>query len=314
MMPGNECPHDARVTVIVPCFNYGHFIAASLESVAHQTYRHWECIVVDDGSTDDTKEIVAGFMAVDERFRYLYQPNKGMSAARNAGMREASGAYLQFLDADDLLERRKIEAQVGFLEENPDVDIVYGDARYFPSGEPERRYAAIDGKSRSPIKKISGGKEELLGYLLVDNIMVMSAPLLRRKILDTCGYFDEGLRALEDWEYWLRCVNSGARFGYLEGDEALTLIRYHPGSVSKNKLLMLRANVEIRNRIHASLKEKRLESLNRNGIVNARIALAIEAMRHGNKLQGFGEVVRLSLLNVKLGSLLQGVKTLLLGK
>lgn len=305
---------EPRVSVIIPCFNYGHFLKTALESVAAQTLPDWECLVVDDGSTDDTAEVVAGFRARDERFRYLHQSNMGMSAARNAGIRASSGDFIQFLDADDLLEKRKLETHVAFLENNPAIDVVYGDARYFPSGEPDKRFLAIDGKGNSPIKKLSGGKEELLRHLLVDNIFVMSAPVLRSRVIDSCGCFDEKLRAVEDWEFWLRCVNGGVRFSYCDGVEALTLIRFHPQSASKNRELMLRTNIVVRCGIAESLRDPALQSLNNNGLANARIALATEMIRQGKKAEGFAALVTHSFSSLKIGSFLQGVRVLLFGR
>jgi glycosyltransferase involved in cell wall biosynthesis len=305
---------EVIVTVIVPCFNYGHFLRNTFESLSAQTERRWECIVIDDGSTDDTKSIVAALTAGDPRFRYIYQGNKGLSAARNAGMKEACGTYIQFLDADDLLERRKLEAHVAYLERHPDVDIVYGDARYFPSDDPEQRFLSIDGGDVSPIRKLSGGREDLLRHLVVDNIFVVSSPLLRREVIESCGYFDENLRGCEDWEYWLRCASAGMRFCYSESDEALTLIRFHRNSLSKNRSVMLTANLEVRRRLQTFLREPDLQALNEKGIANATIALAADAIRGGALPRGVGDLVKLCLQNGSIRPLLQGVKSLAVGK
>src|SRR3990172_4396851 len=100
------------VSVIVPCYNHGHFLAEALESVLAQSWQLWECIVVDDGSTDDTRQVVEAFVQIDTRFQYLHQSNQGLSAARNAGIAVCKGSYIQFLDADDMLEEKKLEAQI----------------------------------------------------------------------------------------------------------------------------------------------------------------------------------------------------------
>src|SRR5213595_3267170 len=103
------------VSIVIPTFNYGHFIRQALESVLEQTYGNWECIVVDDGSTDDTSQVVAEVAAVCKKIRYVRQENQGQPAAMNTGLRLCDGEYIQILDADDLLERRKLEKQVGYL-------------------------------------------------------------------------------------------------------------------------------------------------------------------------------------------------------
>jgi len=110
-----------------------------LDSVLNQTYAHWECIVVDDGSTDNTREVVELYLKADKRIRYVYQGNKGLSAARNLGLYESQGAYVQFLDSDDLIESKKLAFQVGYLEQHSDVDLVYSAVRFFRTGQPDER-------------------------------------------------------------------------------------------------------------------------------------------------------------------------------
>src|SRR6185295_252898 len=96
--------YSPLATIIIPAYNYGHFIAQSIESVQAQTYSNWECIIVDDGSTDDTANVVRKFTEQDERVKFFKQRNQGLAAARNTGIANSSGEYVQFLDADDLIE------------------------------------------------------------------------------------------------------------------------------------------------------------------------------------------------------------------
>ena len=144
------------VTVIIPSYNYGHLIDQTLESVQAQTYPHWECFVVDDGSTDHTPAVVARYAANDQRIKYIFQTNKREGAARNNGMRNGSGKYLQFVDADDLIEDRKLERQVCYLEEHPEVDIAYGDVRYFRSEERVQHLSRSLGEEVKWVPRISG--------------------------------------------------------------------------------------------------------------------------------------------------------------
>ena len=130
------------VSVIVPTYNYGHLISETLTSIQSQTYENWECIVVDDGSTDNTGKVVADYSAKDPRIRYIQQENRRQAAARNNGIGHSRGDYVQFLDADDMMECKKLEQQVAFLNVSPDVDIVYSNVRYFDNENPAARRVA----------------------------------------------------------------------------------------------------------------------------------------------------------------------------
>src|ERR1700750_2164810 len=112
------------VSVVVPTYNYAHFIGRMFDSLLAQTYTHWECIVVDDGSTDETGQVVARMAERDPRVRYVRQRNQREAVAKNTALNLARGRYVQFLDADDLIEPLKFERQVEFLEANPEADIV----------------------------------------------------------------------------------------------------------------------------------------------------------------------------------------------
>src|SRR5215475_9894293 len=251
------------VTVIVPAFNYGSLIAYTLESLLSQEYRNWECLVVDDGSTDNTASVVNGYRNRDKRIAYVYQRNGGLSNARNTGLSQSRGKYIQFLDADDLIESRKIQCHVQYLENNPEIDIVYGAARFFRTDRPnERRYSMMD--IDAPwMPEISGSGEEVLQSLVKANIMVVSAPLLRRRILDKVGLFDEKLLLFEDWDYWIRCSIKGARFHYLDEVGALSLIRCHSNSLSQNGIKARKYVIRLRQKLNKILQDDALIEYNR---------------------------------------------------
>jgi len=111
-----------KVSIIIPTYNYAHFITEAIQSVLSQTFQDFEVIVVDDGSTDNTREVLAQF---GNKIRYIYQENRGLSAARNTGILNSSGQYLCFLDSDDSLLPEKLELQVKLLDSKVDVDLVY---------------------------------------------------------------------------------------------------------------------------------------------------------------------------------------------
>jgi len=112
------------VTIVTPAYNASKYISETIESVLNQSYDNWEMLIVNDGSTDNTKEIVESFS--DKRIKLINQSNQGVSVARNKALDEAKGEYITFLDADDILPKKSLEVRVKFLEENLDVDLVDG--------------------------------------------------------------------------------------------------------------------------------------------------------------------------------------------
>ena len=123
--------NEIVVSIVVPCFNQAKYLNDALQSVVNQTFTHWECIIINDGSTDDTDVIANNWLQKDKRFKYLYTINKGVSNARNLGVQNCTGHFIQFLDCDDILEKEKINYQVSVLLENTLIDIVYSSSRYF---------------------------------------------------------------------------------------------------------------------------------------------------------------------------------------
>lgn len=115
-----------KISIIVPCYNVDKYILNTLSSVAKQKYDNWQCIIIDDGSQDDSNQIIRSFIISDNRFAYHYQENKGLSEARNQGMKIANGDYLYFLDADDLLDENSLLNLVKLLKGDSEIDIVFG--------------------------------------------------------------------------------------------------------------------------------------------------------------------------------------------
>ena len=120
-----------EVSIIVPCYQQGNYLYETLSSIQNQSLKDWGYIIVNDGSTNQTNIIAANFCDADLRFKYIYQENNGVSSSRNLGLKNAQGNFIQFLDGDDLLQSDKIKAQLNFLKQKPQVDIVYGTSRFF---------------------------------------------------------------------------------------------------------------------------------------------------------------------------------------
>lgn len=223
------------VSIIIPAHNYGFCIAETLDSLLKQTYTNWECLVIDDGSVDNTREIVNKYVLNDNRIQYHYQDCQGVSAARNAGFIKAVGEYIQFLDADDLLLDKKLEIHVDFLLKNKEVDIIYSDVRYFFSGNLDILSHSLDMQNIEWLPKINYKEETGMAYLALNNIVPIQAPLSRVTLLHKVGLFDTSMRYCEDWDYWFRCVATGGVIHYLHNKDAMSLVRVHSISASQNR-------------------------------------------------------------------------------
>ena len=232
---------EPLVSVIIPTYNYGALIGETLSSLQRQTLTDWECVVVDDGSTDDTAGVVARVAGRDPRVRYLRQENQRQSVAKNTGLADARGKYVQFLDADDLIEPLKFERQVEFLEAHAEADIVYGGVRFFHTERPEERLYAMFGENESWMPEVSGAGREVLLPLVRHNIMVINSPLLRRSVVEDVGPFDPALPPVEDWDYWIRCALMGKRFEFRDFGGTLALVRAHEASASRQRSPVLAA-------------------------------------------------------------------------
>lgn len=287
------------VSIIVPCRNYGALLPEALDSVLTQTYANWECLVVDDGSTDSTPTVATQYAARDARFRYLPNAHAGASAARNHGLRAAQGQFIQFLDADDLLPPRKLAVQLAFLAAHPGVDIVYGSVRYFRHGEPATLSGSFDMlDSLDWFVPLHGTGAPVLQPLLIENRVVIHAPLLRRSVFEAVGNFSERLGAVEDWEFWLRCAAGGQVFEYLDTPGTQTLVRVHPRSTSQDRARVV-ANVE-RLRVHlkpllTALGDASLMALNQDLLNEIRLENAGYNLQHGHFRRGLLGFTRFAL-------------------
>ncbi len=283
------------VSVIIPTYNYAHFIAEAVGSIRAQTYPNWEIVIVDDGSTDNTKEVVEELIRKEPRIAYVAQQNARQAAARNNGIRHATGICFQFLDADDLIEPQKLEQQVAFLEQNPDVDVVYSGVRYFSGSSSElllsRQYSSWE-DAGAWMPEISGKGKDLLLTLLRNNIMVVNAPLLRRRLIDQVGLFDVDLTPVEDWEFLIRCAVSGATFSYQDNDGARALVRAHEMSSSFNQPRFLRSVLRMRKKIGNMTLDAQALELNRRKTAETEGHLGVEEVARGNLGKGISQMLK----------------------
>ena len=194
--------------MIVPTYNRSSLLIGALESVWAQTHRPIELIVIDDGSTDDTRTAVEAWQSThggEEGFtsRYVQQSNRGPAAGRNRGLALARGEYIQFLDSDDRLHPEKLAAQASVLNAEPGFDAVIAPVAFLDDrGRPNLDKPVMDRQT----------DEDLPCYLCRNDIAV-HAPLHRRRLLEGLGGFNEGLFHSEDVDLHLRLALAGARFG-----------------------------------------------------------------------------------------------------
>lgn len=207
------------VSVIIPCFNHANHLVEAIESVLNQTYRYFELIIINDGSTDHTPDVVRQF--TDSRILYLEQENRGATAARNTGMRASSGEYIAFLDADDLWYPAKLEAHVKVLTHQPTIGATYN-ARFDINHDTR----SIRNLWRPPLTVTLA---DLVTYFPFSP----SDLVLRRKWAFEVGLFDESyLFYGDDLDFFCRLALAGCQFVGI--DRALNYRRRHSGRVIKN--------------------------------------------------------------------------------
>ena len=214
---------DPLVSVIIPNYNHAQYVGDAIWSVLTQEYRNFEIIVVDDGSTDNSREVIAQF---GDKVQYIHQKNAGLSAARNTGIKASKGVLIGVLDADDMYESIFLSTLVVTLQENPDADGVYCG------------YQFVDHKNNllPQIEARPVDHDKLYDALLDGNFFVPESIFLRRYVYDNVGLFDETLRACEDWDVWLRVTK---KYKIVHSPNILTRHRILPGSMSTDPQRML---------------------------------------------------------------------------
>jgi len=211
------------VSIIIPTHNYGRFVAEAVESALAQSYPHREIIVVDDGSADGTRQVLEPYF---DRIVYIYQANQGLSAARNTGIGAAKGELIALLDSDDVWHPRKLEVQVKFLGEHPEVGLVASEM----FSDQRQDWPIIDGEPSGLVARILA-LEDVAGKAR----FAPSTAVIRRSCLDDVGLFDPTLRCVEDRDMWIRLASR-----YVLAKLPLTLLWYrlHPQSLSNKAVLM----------------------------------------------------------------------------
>ena len=224
----NSHPESPLVSVVIPCYNQAYFLGEAIESVRDQSYHLIEIIVVNDGSIDNTREIAARYPDV----RYVEQMNQGLSAARNTGIRESTGAYVVFLDADDRLLPDAVSAGLACFHAHPESAFVFG---------AHRRIGADGIPVGKPI--MNPIDDDHYSALLKGNVIGMHATVMyRRHTLISVGGFDTSLNACEDYDLYLRIAGD---FGVSCHEEPVAEYRVHGMNMSSDLDLMLKTTLRV---------------------------------------------------------------------
>lgn len=197
-----------KVTVIIPTFNRAHCLAESIQSVLDQSFTDFDLIVVDDGSTDNTPEILRQFEGIQQ---IRLEENQGVSFARNQGIAQAKGEWIAFLDSDDLWKKNKLATQMKWVESHPDVKAIYTDEIWIRKG--------VRVNAMNKHRKYSG---DIFRYCLPLCIVSPSSVMLHNELLNEVGGFDESMPVCEDYDLWLRIAK---RFPFHFIEEKLIIKR-----------------------------------------------------------------------------------------
>ncbi len=220
---------EPRVSIVIPNYNHGDYLSQAIESALAQTYPQVEVIVVDDGSTDHSAQVLARYA---DRVRCIHQENAGLSAARNTGLDLARGDYVALLDADDMLEPDYLQTLVPILEKDPGLGGVYCGYRF------------VDQHGR-PLPEVQSRVVPSTAFydaLLGGNFLVPESMLLRRRCYQEAGPFDTALTACEDWDMWLRVARREQVVGT---SRVLSRHRVLSGSMSSDPARMIRNRLQV---------------------------------------------------------------------
>ncbi len=229
------------VSVIIPTYNRACSIRRSVQSVLNQTFNDFEVIIIDDGSTDDTKKVLKNFY--DKRIRYFgFKYNRGAAIARNIGIKFANGYFISFQDSDDEWLPRKLEKQINiFKEVPPNVGVVYSGFWKVKGGK----------KIYIPRSSVVEREGDIHNELLKENFITLQAVVIRKECFCRAGLFDESLKRFSDWELLIR-ISKYYKFKYIK--EPLVKVFYTPSSISSDIEAYIKANEIIINRYYPEMK------------------------------------------------------------
>lgn len=235
--------HNPKVSIIIPSFNSAIFLPDALDSISCQTFNDFEVVVVDDGSSDNTRDVLHPYFNNQFNIKYIYQENKGLPAARNTGIVNSCGLYISLLDADDIFLPTHLEELVSFLDEEKQLGFVFADSYLFHCNKvysttrfEKSRIYEIECEIGFNNRKIFN--RSIARELIWGSFIPNCTALIRRCVFDDIGLYDENFLNCEDREFWLR-ADAKYRSGYI--DHPLAKVRLHDNNITnkKNSIKML---------------------------------------------------------------------------
>ncbi|PQJ73321.1 glycosyltransferase family 2 protein, partial [Polaribacter butkevichii] len=250
--------NNPLVSIIIPTYNRAHLITETLDSIVAQTYTNWECIVVDDGSTDNTLAVLDEYLQKDNRFQYYKRPNdsiKGANACRNYGFKVSKGEYINWFDSDDLMHREHLEKKVTCFIKNKKNDFVICKSQNFDD--------KIDEKGWKSNMLMTGDLFE--NYISGKTTILMVSPMWRKSLLLKYNLFDETIKQNQDLELYSRIIDKEQSIDFI--DEVLIYVRENNESITvKNnkRQYHIASFLEVKRRIlilDSSLKNKEISKI-----------------------------------------------------
>lgn len=266
------------VSIVIPAYNAAWCVRRAIDSVLGQSWPHYEVVVVDDGSTDDTASILAGY---GSRIRVMRKANGGLSSARNAGIAAARGHYVAFLDADDWWLPDKLRRQVSEMAAHPQAHFCSTAARVVDEAGAERGIWRCPPHRGSDLEAIFAVNAYIAGS--------GSAVLARRASLQAAGGFDESLRSLEDVDLWMRLA---ARGGYRYIDEPLAVVVKRANSMSRELDVMRAAAIAVMRKNRSLLPADKRGAFWRQAYAGMLSDYAKWAYRAGRRRQALADLLR----------------------
>lgn len=218
-----------KISVIIPCYNQGRYISQTLRSILEQTYADWECIIINDGSTDNSGEIAGKWCEKDSRFKLIEKTNGGRSVARNIGIEVARGDFIQLLDSDDLLIKEKFAISMSEYENDKTLNLILSN------------FQILDDKAQKLLPPFCILRPELFNYRSIllewdkDFNIPIHCPLIKKDLLERFS-FNQELAGPEDWLMWIHIFSQKVNFKYI--DQPLAIYRFHANNTFSNDLHM----------------------------------------------------------------------------
>jgi glycosyltransferase involved in cell wall biosynthesis len=240
-----------KISVIITCFNKGQFLNDCLKSVYEQTYKNWECIIINDGSSDNTELNALEWVKLDTRFKYFYQENSGVSKARNKGLQVASGDFIQFIDCDDFINIYKFEKSIKYLENDSNLIVATNFDRF-----DEKTKTHIE--PHCLLKKDFFNVNDILVYWDIKFSIPIHSAIFPVHFFEDIK-FREDLKAKEDWFFWIELYSKIPKTIFI--DETLVSYRMNSTSMTNNLIFMCHNKIETIIKVKEVIKDHELLKL-----------------------------------------------------